>query len=50
MISLKTQTPLTREEVCYALETLFAWQGFKLVPEGDRLAKLVPISGPSSGK
>src|SRR5262249_54048948 len=34
--TLRTQTPLTREEVRYAFETVFAWNGLKIVRVSDR--------------
>jgi hypothetical protein len=36
LIYLRTVNPLSKAEVIYALETLFAWNGFKLVPEDDK--------------
>ena len=42
-INLKTQTPLTREEARYALDTLFRWQGLQMIPEGDDLMRLAPV-------
>jgi hypothetical protein len=50
IINLKTANSLTKEEACYALETLFSWQGVKLVPVGNGLAKLVRISESGPGK
>jgi hypothetical protein len=50
LISFKSQTPLTKAEVCYALETLFSWQGAKLVPAGTNLMRLEPISSPLPDK
>jgi len=41
-ISLRTQTAMTKEEVVYALETLFAWSGIKPELVGDRFVKFVP--------
>jgi hypothetical protein len=43
LLQIKTETPLSREEAQYALEVLFAWQGFKLVPSGDEFLKPVAI-------
>jgi hypothetical protein len=43
-ISFKSQTTLTKGEVCYVLETLFSWQGVKLVPMGTNVVRLEPIS------
>jgi hypothetical protein len=50
LISFKSQTSLTKAEVCYALETLFSWQGAKLVPVGTNLMRLEPISSPLPDK
>ena len=37
-IRLKSQTDLSKEEVLYALDTLFEWQGFRMVPgDGDSI-------------
>jgi hypothetical protein len=47
-VSFKNQTTLSREEASYALETLFAWQGFKLIPVDKNLARLVPIADSDS--
>ena len=44
LISLKTATPLTTEEACYALETLVAWNGIRIVPGATNTLKLVPLS------
>ena len=43
-IVLRSQSGLTLEDGCYALETLFAWHGFKVVPVGADGLKLVPLS------
>jgi hypothetical protein len=43
-IFVKSVNPLTRDEVCYALETLLLWQGIKFVPEGNDMIKPVPVS------
>ena len=40
------QTPLTLEEVRYALDTLFAWQGFEMVEVGEKGIKVVLKVGP----
>jgi len=37
-------TPLTKQEICYALETLLAWNNIRLVPEGEGNLKLEYIS------
>jgi hypothetical protein len=47
-VSFKNQTALSRPEACYALETLFEWQGFKLLPVDEDLAKLAPIADSDS--
>lgn len=43
-ISITTQTPMTKEEGVYALETLLRWSGIKLVPEGEDKLKAVPVA------
>lgn len=45
MVNLQTQTPLSKTECLYALDTLFEWQGIKMVPVGEDLIKAVPIPG-----
>jgi len=50
VINIKTQTPLTKQEACYALETLFNWSGAKIVLVRDDLIRVVPMSGDDSGK
>ncbi len=42
-IVLKTQTPLSKAECLYALDTLFEWQGIKLAPVGDDMIRAVLI-------
>jgi len=42
-ITFQTQTPLTKEESVYALDTVLGWAGVKLVPVGDDLVKVVPV-------
>jgi hypothetical protein len=37
VITFVQTTPLSRQEICYALETQFAWVNMRLVPEGDNL-------------
>ena len=39
----QNQTPFTRAEAKYALDTLFAWQGFKAVRSGDGTVQLQKI-------
>ena len=41
-IHFKNQTPLAKEEAVYALDTLFAWNGVKMVPAGVNFIKPVP--------
>jgi hypothetical protein len=36
LIYFVQQTPLSKEEICYALETLFAWNGIRLISNGDK--------------
>jgi hypothetical protein len=43
-ISLLTQTPLTKTEALYALETLFGWEGIKVVPKGRKLLEVMPLA------
>ena len=43
LISFKNQTALTKSELIYALDTLFEWNGVKLVPDGDKFLKPVPF-------
>lgn len=45
VVNLQTQTPLSKTECLYALDTLFEWQGIKMVPVGEDLIKAVPIPG-----
>ena len=42
-INFRNQTPLTKDQCVYALETLFHWQGVKVEPAGDGLAGVIPI-------
>jgi hypothetical protein len=46
-IHFVSQTPLTRKEACNALDTLFAWQGFEIVPVGEKSLKCVRITAPA---
>jgi hypothetical protein len=39
-ITFVQTTPLTKQEVCYALETQFAWSNLRLIPDGDKGLKL----------
>ena len=41
IISFRSQTPSTKEEARYALDTLFAWQGFEMVEVGEKGIKVV---------
>jgi RNA polymerase sigma factor (sigma-70 family) len=43
--NLINQTPLTREELRYAFETLLAWQGLKVELVGDKQFRVVRSSG-----
>lgn len=43
LINLRSATALSRQEAIYALETLFAWNGVKLVPDGDKFVKPVAL-------
>jgi hypothetical protein len=49
-INFKNQTPLSKEECAYALDTLFRWQGVKVVPVAQDLARMLPSSDPGSGR
>ena len=42
-ITLVTQTPVTKEEAIYALETVLEWSGLQLVREGEEGLKVVPV-------
>lgn len=42
------QTALTKAELSYGLETLFGWNGIKLVPAGDGLVRAVPVEADTS--
>jgi hypothetical protein len=41
IVFLVSQTPLTKEEARYALDTIFAWQGFEMVEVGEQGIKPV---------
>jgi hypothetical protein len=41
LIRFRNQTPLTKDEVLYALDTEFGWAGIKMVPAGDNSIKPV---------
>ncbi|MDB6110029.1 MAG: hypothetical protein JWR69_1779 [Pedosphaera sp.] len=45
LISVRTETPLTKEEAIYVFETLFRWQDIEMVPVGKDLITAVRISG-----
>jgi len=49
IINFRNQTPLTKEECIYGLDTLFRWQGLKVIPIAQDLAELVPLSDAFSG-
>jgi hypothetical protein len=44
-INFEQQTPLSKGQICYALETLFAWNGFRIVAIDDKTSRLEHISG-----
>ncbi len=44
IIAFQNVTPLTREEFFYAMDTLLAWNGIKLVPADGGLMRAVPVS------
>jgi RNA polymerase sigma factor (sigma-70 family) len=46
LVFLHSQTPLTKAEVNYAIETLVGWQGLKIVPAGGNSFRSVRIRGP----
>jgi hypothetical protein len=46
LLFFESQTPLTNEEARYALDTLFAWQGFEMVEVGEKGIKMVLKVGP----
>jgi hypothetical protein len=46
LISFTSSTPLTTLETIHALDTLFRWNGLKVVPVGDDSIKVVSISSP----
>jgi len=50
IIRLKTATPLSKAEVIYAFETLFDWQGLRMVPESDKTFRVEPSSQSRSEK
>jgi hypothetical protein len=43
-IQFRSQTPLTRDEARYALDTVLNWAGVKMVPVGTGFVKPVPVS------
>lgn len=49
-IKFKNQTPLDKAECVYALETLFRWQGVKLVPVAQDVVRIAPLSDASAGR
>jgi hypothetical protein len=49
-IYFQNLTPLSKEECVYALDTLFRWQGVKVIPVGQGLVRLVPLSAPAPGR
>ncbi len=42
-ITFHNVTPLEKSEVIYALDTLFAWNGIKIVPVDEKTCKAVPF-------
>jgi hypothetical protein len=42
VVTFVQENSLSREEICYAMQTLLAWHNIQLVPDGDDL-KLEPI-------
>ena len=46
VIAFRSQTRLTKEDARYALDTLFAWQGFEMVEVGEKGIKVVRKVGP----
>ena len=49
-IRLRTATDLTKSEAAYALETLFRWNGVKVVPVGETEFHAVAIPPEQQGK
>ncbi|MDB6063826.1 MAG: hypothetical protein JWR26_34 [Pedosphaera sp.] len=45
-VYLQNDTPLTKSEAIHVMETLFKWNGLKMVPVGDDSIKAVSISSP----
>src|SRR5262249_46747848 len=43
LVRLKTTRPLSREEMAYAIETVFALNGIAVVEDGERFAQVVPM-------
>lgn len=43
-IRFRSQTPLTKAEAVYALETLIEWSGFEIVPIDEKEFKVVPAA------
>jgi hypothetical protein len=43
-VTIRSETPLTRGEAVYAIETLLLWQGVRFEPEGNDMLKPVPVS------
>ncbi len=43
MITLKTKTPLTRQEAIQALDTVLAMNGITMINVGDKFVKAVPV-------
>lgn len=46
LIRFQNLTPLSKKECLYALETLFRWQGIKVIPTTQGMVRLAPVSDP----
>ncbi|MCX7723287.1 MAG: hypothetical protein N2379_09565 [Verrucomicrobiae bacterium] len=44
LITLKTQTPLTRTEAIQAFDTVLAMNGITTIPVGEKFVKVVPVA------
>lgn len=44
LITLKTQTPLTRTEAIQAFDTVLAMNGIATIPVGEKFVKVVPVA------
>jgi hypothetical protein len=43
-ITLAQTTPLSKNEICYALETLLGWHKIRMAPDGNGNLKLERIA------